>query len=1285
MRKKFLFGTCLLFIAPAIAIATLFCSTNNFSAIANPGTYLLQFSSSKNKISSSEGTIKAITDNGGMIDISYKGITSNSAGWQTVAKNGYISNEYQYSSSSKNKINSLESILVNYSGGNLCVGYGYYSCDQTNHPIVSGEAFDFNQSFPSRFKLYNSSSSSCSISSITLRYTCENKSITLEEEKDCDNYRLFADGLSDEKLTSYYSKAISYTDSELNNYNSIEIEFPKGSFVTSETISFLGKRNNNKNIILDGNGSSIYNGEQLSTGNWSLYQNGIYYKDIGIRDKFSTLIVDGNPAKICATPVMQAIGNNEKKDGACGYYLDADNKGTSSWSPRFTFELDTLISATGLSTLSGEMLIAMQEKWAGCIAKISSVNISRSYYTWKSAKKVYHYYVDLMTEKGSYSEYTMFGGDRNYRVESHPYFSLMDNIAFLDSTNEFYYDQTIGRLYYIPNDASSINSSIFIIPSSKTLLDTSTLAEGITFRNFKFIGSNSNDFFENSFLESQATVNYEMKKDGNGSIYLASARILPGLININSSKTTFINCEIVGSAGSGINVSSYASDVIVNSCRIKESYGCGLFIGEINNAALPYKILKNVSIVNCEIDGYGLLYKGAIGISATYVDTLNISQNTIHNGSYTGISAGWGWTSNATTFVHKKYTITYNKIYDVVVSKLYDGAPIYVLGGFNNALGEIYNEIAYNYLEYHRGLSVIYLDESSTSYYVHNNACKLINNEEDYMLGTIFNHNPIQNTNSYYTFCHSNKIENNYVYGSGSYSYNYTFATNTYYSGGYDSNGDGDFDDPNDIKPYVLLNSTQVSNLFATRKYTYENPIITSSSIVKEAIYYSAGSSIDIPADIFSSKETFLSALHVNTEESNISIDATTKTAYLNGCKCGFYFYNEYLQKLYKLGYRSMSFDISATSIVADKKCESIIMVTSGGTSSWNTSALDNKCSDGETIAMSLSLKSFVESNANALVEPREAKGISGGQCDVDSNIVLSNIRLSKMDITENTSITNYVDTRANIVSSDDETNTYSFNFKNVSYNYHRLQLPNTVDLYNRGFRYLRIEVSNNNHCMYIFKGSNVSYDKRIYPGGGFYLLSIDNSDTPITLMTCHEAFNSSGSLFQDDSAIYGSTENINLTYRLLRNCSDDILNESEKYIKLFDGTGYELNSYTESTKTISANCTKGIIDLSDLLINNMKKNQYNAISFDVNLGTNENAKRMCTVISFVDGYVGGNKYPASFLVDSYGVVHVHLTNLTINAITKISFVFRNEDGYSQVPATNFPVYNVLINNVNFN
>src|SRR4029079_19376939 len=87
-------------------------------------------------------------------------------------------------------------------------------------------------------------------------------------------------------------------------------------------------------------------------------------------------------------------------------------------------------------------------------------------------------------------------------------------------------------------------------------------------------------------------------------------------------------------------------------------------------------ICKNIVVKNNYFTRVARDYHGSVAVLATYVEGRVVEHNEIFDLPYTGISVGWGWTTEDTALGNN--SIRYNRIHRVL-TQLSDGGGIYTL------------------------------------------------------------------------------------------------------------------------------------------------------------------------------------------------------------------------------------------------------------------------------------------------------------------------------------------------------------------------------------------------------------------------------------------------------------------------------------------------------------------------------------------------------------------------------------------------------------------------------
>lgn len=229
--------------------------------------------------------------------------------------------------------------------------------------------------------------------------------------------------------------------------------------------------------------------------------------------------------------------------------------------------------------------------------------------------------------------------------------SYMENAyEFIDEDGEWYYNKTTGELFYKAAANEDVSGEAFTVSDTETLVNIKGSANvpcanveihNISFENTKW------DYVSKSggFLDSQASCIYM-----NGAWY----KYLPAALNIESGENIKVNnCKFTKLGANAIRIIGASKNVTVSHNTISDVSGSGVVAGNVRSYQ-DYFVLprndrfstKNIVITNNEIYNIGAEYGGSVAIQSGYVDTLEISNNEIHDVPYTAIHVGWGWQAN---------------------------------------------------------------------------------------------------------------------------------------------------------------------------------------------------------------------------------------------------------------------------------------------------------------------------------------------------------------------------------------------------------------------------------------------------------------------------------------------------------------------------------------------------------------------------------------------------------------------------------------------------------------
>jgi len=302
----------------------------------------------------------------------------------------------------------------------------------------------------------------------------------------------------------------------------------------------------------------------------------------------------------------------------------------------------------------------------------------------------------------------------------------------INEDNEWYLDRQTNTLYYKAPQNMDLNEAEVIAPAVETLVKISGTLDNpvhnIQFSGLTFAHSNWLYPSENGLVGGQAS-QYVVK-----AVFATNdigvARPAAGIYIECANNLRFENNTIRFMGATGIDFHWGTHDNVFINNTVTDISGNGISVGkfvvdEDTDYHVPYnpndsrEICVNEKILNNYVTNIGTDYEGSVSIAAGYPEGIMIANNTIKHAPYTGISLGYGWTSQSSAM--KNNRILRNKISNVT-EVLCDAGGIYTL---SNQPG---SEIAENYIyditlpawaDY--GTCGIYLDECSDGFLVREN------------------------------------------------------------------------------------------------------------------------------------------------------------------------------------------------------------------------------------------------------------------------------------------------------------------------------------------------------------------------------------------------------------------------------------------------------------------------------------------------------------------------------------------------------------------------------------
>ena len=497
-----------------------------------------------------------------------------------------------------------------------------------------------------------------------------------------NSYKISLTDTTKEAIENAYNEAVSLTAEETAGFDSILIDLNGLNTSISEPLVFNEKCKSGLPIVFSSqNGKAVISGGIEISGNWKDEGNGVFSRKIDGVNQFRQLYVNKKKAVRSRFPEKS---DDYQSEVLTGKWLD-DTKELAL--PK-TFK--KYISDENLSDVE----IHIVEAWTHSIAKVKS-------YRTDSENIIFSLTAD--SEKKFFSK-------RSSKI-AEPKVWIENTLSTLDSPNEWFYDKASETLYYYPENPEEINNLMFTIPQAEQLVKISD-SENIRFNNISFAYSNWNEPSYTGFLDGQAT-SYMKIADGVTTWQTPIAAVKVS----DSDGIEFMNCSIENIGSAAIKFDEYCDNILLYYNDIKNIAAGAIVAGSFSDSTeKKLHVPENITITDNVIDGIGKSYLGGVGIMVGYAQNLIVDHNEVNDGSYTGISVGWGW--GAVTDM-QNYQIRNNKVTNIIENHLYDGAGLYVLGTFQTTEK---NRISGNYLEGGHGYAGLYFDEKSNYFVAENNA-----------------------------------------------------------------------------------------------------------------------------------------------------------------------------------------------------------------------------------------------------------------------------------------------------------------------------------------------------------------------------------------------------------------------------------------------------------------------------------------------------------------------------------------------------------------------------------
>jgi hypothetical protein len=288
--------------------------------------------------------------------------------------------------------------------------------------------------------------------------------------------------------------------------------------------------------------------------------------------------------------------------------------------------------------------------------------------------------------------------ERGYRLiellPGDPFF-FENAIELLDEPGEWFFDPRDRLLYWWPPDSAALDDAW--IPNLEVLLDVNgTLEspvrnvrfEGLAFRHGSYTTPN-----EAGSVISQGSSWFSgwkppdwMEADGRRHSFLE--RSLPAghpvaAVQVDSASDVAFSSNVFTQLGGvAVMVHNDAHGIEFDGNLFVDISAEALVAGHPEHDVIdePMEgLVTDLRFTNNVIDRSGAEFYGSVGVQVIKAGGAVISHNLFRDLPYTALSLGWGWEHNPASTVHRAIAVE-NNYFENVVSLLYDGAPLYVLG-----------------------------------------------------------------------------------------------------------------------------------------------------------------------------------------------------------------------------------------------------------------------------------------------------------------------------------------------------------------------------------------------------------------------------------------------------------------------------------------------------------------------------------------------------------------------------------------------------------------------------
>jgi hypothetical protein len=323
-------------------------------------------------------------------------------------------------------------------------------------------------------------------------------------------------------------------------------------------------------------------------------------------------------------------------------------------------------------------------------------------------------------------------------------FFLTNAIQFLNQPGEWYLDRERHRVFYWPRNGEDMRSAKVIVPALETLVNVEGTADrpvahvyfkGLDFRYATWLRPSEQGHVPlqaGMYLLDAYKLQLPGTPDKKGLENQAWIGRQPAAVALKYVQYTgFERCHFSHMAATGLDYIKGTYNDTITGCVFTDIGGTAIQAGTFSEPGfethLPYnpndqrELCRNLTISNNLITHCTNEDWGCVGISAGYVQGINIGHNEVSDVSYSGICVGWGWTKTINAMrnnrIHANLVHHYAKY-------MYDVGGIYTLSAMPGSVISdncVHTILKAPYAHDPEHFFYMYLDEGSAYITIKNN------------------------------------------------------------------------------------------------------------------------------------------------------------------------------------------------------------------------------------------------------------------------------------------------------------------------------------------------------------------------------------------------------------------------------------------------------------------------------------------------------------------------------------------------------------------------------------